>query len=235
MRLRRPAAPWVHCDLRGPAVTMVATACRIPRDDQRLRHAAGLRHRQIAVRDTTLHVAEVGDGPAGPAAAWLAGVLDDLAAADEPAARGFSPDRARSARLRRQREGARPAQPMSAPTAMPTTWPRCSTRSGSKAVGVVGHDVGAYVAQAMARRHPRLVDRLLFFNCPTACVAGRWVHDGHVNEVWYQAFQQLPLAEQLIGSSREACALYIALFPQPLVPPQGGVRAGLRRSGSTTS
>ena len=83
---------------------------------------------------------------------------------------------------------------------------------GLDSVGVVGHDVGAYAAQAMARRHPQLVERLLFFNCPTQSIAGRWVHDGHVNEVWYQSFQQLPLAEALIGLSRQSCALYFSHF-----------------------
>ncbi|MES2568708.1 MAG: hypothetical protein V4710_01485, partial [Verrucomicrobiota bacterium] len=42
----------------------------------------------------------------------------------------------------------------------------------------------------------------------TASVGGAWVHHGHVNEVWYQSFQQLGLAEALVGMSREACALY---------------------------
>ena len=41
-------------------------------------------------------------------------------------------------------------------------------------------DGGAYAAQALARRHPQLVERLLFFNCPTQSIAGRWVHDGRI-------------------------------------------------------
>jgi pimeloyl-ACP methyl ester carboxylesterase len=37
---------------------------------------------------------------------------------------------------------------------------------GLRRVGVVSHDVGAYVAQVFARQHPERVSGLFFFNCP---------------------------------------------------------------------
>lgn len=171
----------------------------------------GLRHRQIVVRDTTLHVAEVGDGPpvlllhGWPEfwATWLP-LMNRLHGEFRliaPDLRGFG-DSAKSPMPRADVGAHAHADDMAALVAT----------LGLDSIGVVGHDVGAYAAQAMARRYPQLVERLLFFNCPTQTVGGRWVHDGHVNEVWYQAFQQLPLAEALVGASRETCSLYLQHF-----------------------
>lgn len=172
---------------------------------------SGLRHRQITVRDTTLHVAEIGDGPPvlllhGWPEFWMTWLpminrLHGEYRLIAPDMRGFG-DSEKSRGPRADVGANVHADDMAA----------LISALGLDAVGVVGHDVGAYVAQALARRHPQLVERLLFFNCPTASVAGRWVHDGHVNEVWYQSFQQLPLAEVLVGSSREACAHYLGYF-----------------------
>lgn len=171
----------------------------------------GLRHRQIAVRDTLLHVAEVGDGPAilllhgWPEfwATWLP-LMNRLHGGYRliaPDLRGFG-DSAKSAGPRSDAGANCHGDDMAA----------LLNALGLASAGVVGHDVGGYAAQALARRHPQAVERLLFFNCPTPSVAGRWVHDGHVNEVWYQSFQQLPLAEALLGLSREAGALYLRHF-----------------------
>ncbi len=90
----------------------------------------GLRHRQIAVRDTTLHVAEVGSGTpvlllhGWPEfwATWLP-LMNRLHGGFRliaPDLRGFG-DSAKAA----------PPAAMSAPTAMPTTWRRSSSRSAS--------------------------------------------------------------------------------------------------------
>lgn len=73
---------------------------------------------------------------------------------------------------------------------------------------VVGHDVGAYVMQALARLAPAQLKGLLFFNCPTPAVGSRWVEGNHVNEIWYQTFHQLDLAEQLVGFSEDTCRMY---------------------------
>lgn len=171
----------------------------------------GLRHREIAVRDTVLHVAEVGDG--APVlllhgwpefwATWLP-LMNRLHGEFRliaPDLRGFG-DSDKSSGPRSDAGANAHADDMAA----------LIDALGHEAVGVVGHDVGAYAAQALARRHPQLVDRLLFFNCPTPSVGERWVREGQVNEIWYQSFQQLTLAEQLVGLSRESCALYFGHF-----------------------
>ncbi len=171
----------------------------------------GLRHRQLSVRDTVLHVAEVGDGTpllllhGWPEfwASWLP-VMNRL----HGDFRLIAPD------LRGFGESAKTPSPRSDVGANVHADDIAELIGvlGLETVGVVGHDVGAYVAQALARRHPRLVERLLFFNCPTPRVGELWVREGHVNEIWYQSFQQLPLAEALAGMNREACALYIGHF-----------------------
>jgi len=79
---------------------------------------------------------------------------------------------------------------------------------GLERFGIVSHDVGAYVAQTMARQHPGRIAGLFFFDCPYPGVGARWITPDHVKEIWYQSFNQLPWAAELIGSSREACRAY---------------------------
>jgi pimeloyl-ACP methyl ester carboxylesterase len=79
-------------------------------------------------------------------------------------------------------------------------------------VGIVAHDVGAYVAQALAREHPGRIAGLFFFNCPYPGIGRRWAEAGHLIEIWYQSFHQMPWAAELIGSSRETCRTYIGHF-----------------------
>ncbi len=174
-------------------------------------HPPGLRHRQVAIRDTSLHVAEVGSGPpllllhGWPEfwATWLPLMnrLHPQFRLIAPDLRGFG-DSAKAAGPRNDAGANAHADDMAA----------LLGAFGLGPVGVIGHDVGAYVAQALARRHPQLVERLLFFNCPTPSIGERWVREGHVNEIWYQSFHQLALAEQMVGLSREACELYFGHF-----------------------
>lgn len=79
---------------------------------------------------------------------------------------------------------------------------------GLSRVGLVGHDIGAYVAQVFARARPERLSRLFFFDCPYSGVGARWAEPGHMKEIWYQSFHQKPWAAALIGSSREACGIY---------------------------
>lgn len=79
-------------------------------------------------------------------------------------------------------------------------------------VGIVSHDVGAYAAQAFARWRPERVGGLFFFNCPYPGIGRRWSDPDHLKEIWYQSFHQMPFASALVGSSREACRLYIGHF-----------------------
>lgn len=83
---------------------------------------------------------------------------------------------------------------------------------GVPRAGIVSHDVGAYAAQSLARRHPDRVGGLFFFNCPYPGIGARWSAPEHLTEIWYQSFHQQAWAAALVGSSREACRLYIRHF-----------------------
>ena len=78
--------------------------------------------------------------------------------------------------------------------------------------GVVSHDVGAYVAQGFAQKYPGRLAGLFFFNCPYAGVGGRWAEPDHINEIWYQTFNQQPWAAGLVGERRRTCETYISHF-----------------------
>ncbi|MEY4749821.1 MAG: hypothetical protein RIQ60_2035 [Pseudomonadota bacterium] len=85
---------------------------------------------------------------------------------------------------------------------------------GIARVGIVAHDVGSFVAQVMARRAPERVDGLFFFNCAYPGIGRRWIEPGHLLQTWYQFFHQQPWAAELVGSSRDACRIYLRNFLQ---------------------
>ena len=78
--------------------------------------------------------------------------------------------------------------------------------------GIVAHNVGALVTQAFALANPDRVSGLFFFNCPYPGIGKRWVDAASINEIWYQSFNQQEWASALVGSSREACRIYIGHF-----------------------
>ena len=78
--------------------------------------------------------------------------------------------------------------------------------------GLVAHDVGAYVGQALGRRTPERFDRLFFFDCPHPGIGGRWAEPEKLREVWYQSFNQMPFAAALVGATRASCRDYIGHF-----------------------
>lgn len=81
-----------------------------------------------------------------------------------------------------------------------------------QSAGFVGHDIGAYVMQSLARRHPERCTKLLFFNCPTHGVGTRWRDPDHINQIWYQTFHQMPYAADIVGASRGSCRAHIGHF-----------------------
>ncbi|MDE2583691.1 MAG: alpha/beta hydrolase [Rhodospirillales bacterium] len=83
---------------------------------------------------------------------------------------------------------------------------------GVAQAGVVSHDVGAYVAQALGRHAPKRFGGLFFFDCPYPGIGARWAAPEHLREIWYQSFHQLPWAAALVGESRESCRRYIGHF-----------------------
>lgn len=80
---------------------------------------------------------------------------------------------------------------------------------GLQRFAIVSHDVGAVVAQTFALAHPERVSALFFFNCPYPGIGKRWGDAELLPETWYQQFHQKSFAADLIGSSREACRIYL--------------------------
>lgn len=78
--------------------------------------------------------------------------------------------------------------------------------------GMVTHDIGAHVAQAAARRAPERLFGLFFFDCPYPGIGRRWADPGHLMEIWYQSFHQENWAVDLVGHSRDTCAIYFRHF-----------------------
>ena len=83
---------------------------------------------------------------------------------------------------------------------------------GLETFGIVSHDVGSFVAQRFASRYPGRVRGLFFFNCVYPGIGRRWLEPDSVTEIWYQTFHQQPWAADLLGLSREACAIYLRHF-----------------------
>lgn len=79
-------------------------------------------------------------------------------------------------------------------------------------VRIVSHDFGAVWVQRFARMYPDRLEKLVLFDPPYGGIGTRWFQLPHVLNVWYQMFHQLPLAEALVGSSREATRVYISHF-----------------------
>ncbi len=78
--------------------------------------------------------------------------------------------------------------------------------------GVVTHDVGASVLQNFARHWPERLTGLFLFNGNYPGVGARWAEADHLKEIWYQSFQQLDMAVEVVGASRESCRAYFGYF-----------------------
>jgi pimeloyl-ACP methyl ester carboxylesterase len=83
---------------------------------------------------------------------------------------------------------------------------------GISRAGLVGHDISASVIQEMARAAPQRIAGIFCFDCPHPAIGRRWIEPGHVHEVWYQNFHQLPWAARMVGASRETCRIYFEHF-----------------------
>ena len=80
---------------------------------------------------------------------------------------------------------------------------------GFQKVNAVSHDFGSVWTQRFVRENPQLVDRLVFFQPAYPGIAGRFMTPDRYGEIWYMFFHQLPLAEELVGSSRKATEIYL--------------------------
>jgi pimeloyl-ACP methyl ester carboxylesterase len=77
---------------------------------------------------------------------------------------------------------------------------------------IVSHDFGAVWVQRFARMHPERVEKLMLFDPPYGGIGARWFQMPQVFHTWYQMFHQMPWAEELVGSSREATRIYVSHF-----------------------
>ncbi len=77
---------------------------------------------------------------------------------------------------------------------------------------VVAHDFGAIWVQQLALTYPQRLGKLVLFNPPYAGIGARWLEPSHLPEIWYILFHQLPLAEELVGSSPKATEVYLRHF-----------------------
>jgi pimeloyl-ACP methyl ester carboxylesterase len=75
-------------------------------------------------------------------------------------------------------------------------------------VGLVGHDVGGAVIQAMARAAPHRLSGLFLFDFVYPGIGPRMGTPDRLNEIWYQSFHQQDFAVPLLSSSPAACRIY---------------------------
>jgi len=79
-------------------------------------------------------------------------------------------------------------------------------------IGVVGHDVGGAAMQPLARLAPERFTGLFFFDFPYPGIGSRMGAPDSLIEIWYQSFNQMPMAPALVGANRETCKAYIGHF-----------------------
>jgi pimeloyl-ACP methyl ester carboxylesterase len=79
-------------------------------------------------------------------------------------------------------------------------------------VRIVSHDFGAVWVQRFARMYPDRIEKLMLFDPPYGGIGARWFQLPQVFHTWYQMFHQMPWAEDLVGSSKEATAIYLRHF-----------------------
>jgi pimeloyl-ACP methyl ester carboxylesterase len=82
---------------------------------------------------------------------------------------------------------------------------------GLQRPALAGYDVGSRVAQQIAHVAPELV-RALVLAPPLPGIGQRVLSERAQREFWYQAFHQLPVADQLIDGNRSAVRAYLDHF-----------------------
>jgi len=168
----------------------------------------GLEHLTIRVNGADLHVARCGTGSPllllhGWPEFWLTWepVMERLAARHTliaPDLRGFG-------------DSDKPAGPFGADD-QAADMAALLDALGIEYAGIVGHDVGGAVIQALARAHPELCVGLFLFDFVYPGIGPRLGAPDRLSEIWYQSFNQMDLALTLVGARRESCAAYIGHF-----------------------
>lgn len=76
----------------------------------------------------------------------------------------------------------------------------------------VGHDIGAVVAQALARQAPERVAALALFNPSYGGIGARRYEPRAQREFWYQYFHLQHWADEMVNYNRDMTRLYLAHF-----------------------
>jgi len=95
---------------------------------------------------------------------------------------------------------------------------------GIREVVVAGHDLGATVAQFLARKERKRIKALALFNPSYPGIGMRRFEPSAQRESWYQHFHCLPWSDQLIGYNRDTVDLYLRHFYDHWVARKEAVR-----------
>jgi len=79
-------------------------------------------------------------------------------------------------------------------------------------VGIVGHDVGGAAMLPLARNAPDRISGLFFFDFVYPGIGARMAAPDRLNEIWYQSFNQMDFAPNIVGATRDSCRAYISHF-----------------------
>jgi pimeloyl-ACP methyl ester carboxylesterase len=85
---------------------------------------------------------------------------------------------------------------------------------GIMSVVVVAHDIGATIAQFLAKKYPTYVNSLVLLNPPYNGIGTRRFDPSIQGEFWYQHFHNLDWAGDLIGYNEETVKIYLTHFYQ---------------------
>lgn len=85
---------------------------------------------------------------------------------------------------------------------------------GFEEVTIVAHDIGATIAQLLARKAPQRVKGLVLCNPPYPGIGQRRFEPQAQKEFWYQTLHNLDWAENLIGYNRDTVRMYLQHFYQ---------------------
>ncbi len=79
-------------------------------------------------------------------------------------------------------------------------------------VGIVSHDVGASVAQGLARARPDLLSGLFFFNLFYPGIGARYTTPEHLRFVWHTYFNQSEIAPALLRGAPNGVRRFVEHF-----------------------
>jgi pimeloyl-ACP methyl ester carboxylesterase len=79
-------------------------------------------------------------------------------------------------------------------------------------VMVVAHDIGATIAQMMAKKYPERISSIILLNPPYAGIAERRFDPNIQSEFWYQHFHNLPISDEMIGNNKDLLKVYLTHF-----------------------